>query len=124
LATIDAENLFQVIDILFLKNSKTYELVLQGRDDYLETNYNIRFQAHWDFLKDMDACFASKNNEDEQVPGISQYVVFVANQLTKDRELSQGLSPQFFFNASRELLKHYQVYLDYNRALMNLPKKS
>jgi hypothetical protein len=71
LAIIDAENLFQVIDILFLKNSKTYELVLQGRDDYLETNYNIRFQAHWDFLKDMDACFTQNVKDGEKVPGIS-----------------------------------------------------
>lgn len=43
LAIIDADNLFQIIEIIFLKNSKTYELVLQGRDDYMQTNYNVRF---------------------------------------------------------------------------------
>jgi hypothetical protein len=78
LATIDAENLFQVIDIIFMKNSKPYELVLQGRDDYMQTNYNIRFQAHWDFLKDMNACFTGVVDQ-AAVAGIDHYLIFVAN---------------------------------------------
>lgn len=90
----------------------------------MQTNYNIRFQAHWEFLKDMNACFTSEENGDKTIPGINHYVIFVANHVCKDRELSQGLPPQFFFNASRELLKHHQVYLTFQRDKLNLPKNT
>ncbi len=72
----------------------------------------------------MNACFISGGNSDETVPGINHYVIFVANRVCKDHELSQGLPPQFFFNASRELLRHHKVYLEFQRDKLKLPKET
>jgi len=41
----------------------------------------------------------------------------------RDRELCQGLAPLFFFNASRELLRHYQVYLTFNKRKFNVKEE-
>ena len=35
LVCMDAETLFQVMSILFMRTSKPYDLVLLGRDDYM-----------------------------------------------------------------------------------------
>ena len=124
LANLDAEILFQVISVLFIRTSQPFNLVLQGRDDFSSagpTDFQARFLPHLDFLKDMDQCFLS---EDSKVPVIArqQYLFFIANIIVKDRELS-ALTPAFFFRAIKELLGYHREYLQFNQDLQNLKKK-
>ena len=107
LASLDAEILFQVISVLFLRSSKPFSHVLQGRDDFSSagpTDFSARFQPHLDFLKDMDTCFLGADSH-VSVPARQQYLFFIANIIIKDRELS-NLSAAFFFRVTKELMRH------------------
>jgi flagellar biosynthesis regulator FlbT len=124
LASLDAEILFQVISVLFLRTSKPFSHVLQGRDDFSSagpTDFAARFQPHLDFLKDMDTCFLGADSN-VSVPARQQYLFFIANIIIKDRELS-NLSAAFFFRVTKELMRHYKGYLDFNKDLQDLKKK-
>lgn len=57
LLKIDAESLFQVISVLFMRSARPYHIVLMGRDDFVSLDPNhqaTKYMTHVEFLKDMD----------------------------------------------------------------------
>lgn len=108
---MDAETLFQVVSILFLRYSKPYDLVLMGRDDFLTAgpvNAQMRYQTHIEFLKEMELCILGTDLKPSK--GISekakqQFLFFVANVVAKDKDMQ--LTPSFFFRITRELLRYH-----------------
>jgi hypothetical protein len=63
----------------------------------------------------MDICFLGADSN-VSVQSRQQYLFFIANIIIKDRELS-NLSAGFFFRVTKELMRHYMEYLDFNRDL-------
>lgn len=126
LMLIDAETLFQVISVLFMRNSRPYQIVLLGRDDFVSLDPNhqaTKYMTHVEFLKDMDAAILGPNSGLPE-SAVQQYLFFVAHIVSKDSRFNQ-VPREVYFRATKELLRYHDRYTEFNRNLQEMmgPKK-